>query len=88
MVWGRSAATAPMATEPSKPATVVRNASSRSAPSANRRDTRVGITLASVVISEAMRQRGRGFQVGEVVDVAVQGGDDEGSGGLGRSSDE
>ena len=45
-----------MATDPSKLATVLRNASARSAPSATRRATRVGMTLASVVISGAMRR--------------------------------
>jgi hypothetical protein len=43
-----------MATEPSKLAMVERKAPARSLPSATRRATRVGITLASVVISGAI----------------------------------
>ena len=67
-----------MATEPSKLATVSRNASTRSLPSASRRDTSVGMTLASVVISAARRRPSAVREVGEVVDVAVEHGGDVG----------
>jgi hypothetical protein len=45
-----------MATEPSKPATTSRKASARASPADRVRDTSVGMTLASVVISGAMRR--------------------------------
>jgi hypothetical protein len=50
-----------MATEPSKAATVRRKASSVAAPSASRRDTSAGITLASVVTSGGTRRPSRSF---------------------------
>ena len=53
---GRSLDAAPMATEPSNEATVRRNASVASWPAATWRDTRAGITLASVVIGAGMRR--------------------------------
>ena len=59
---GWVAALAPMATEPSKLATVSRKAVVRSAPSARRCDTRVGMTLASVVISAARRSPSAAFR--------------------------
>ena len=53
--WSGSATDwAPIATEPSKLATVRRNASVSPTPSPSRRLTSVGMTLASVVTSAAM----------------------------------
>ena len=54
---GRSAAAAAIATEPSSEATVARNASPVSSPAASRRETSVGMTLASVVISVGTSRR-------------------------------
>ncbi len=80
----RPAVDAAMATDPSKRATVCRNASSSGSPSARRRDTMVGMTLASVVISGGSDQAFGQAQVGVVVDVAVEGGDHVGAGRAAR----
>ena len=48
--------------------------------------TSVGITLASVVISAGIAQPGRGLEVGEVVDVAVERGGDVAAGRTAASS--
>ena len=53
-VFGASALAAAIATEPSNSETVARNASSNDDPPEIRRDTAVGITLASVVIGSAI----------------------------------
>jgi hypothetical protein len=51
-----------MATDPSNPATVSRKAPSGVSPPASLRDTSVGMTLASVVISGAMRRLSAAFR--------------------------
>ena len=81
---GSPAVDAAIATEPSKRATVPRKASSMVDPSASRRETMVGITLASVVISGGSEQALGVPQIGVVVDVAVEGGDDVGRVGADR----
>ena len=72
---GGAALAAPMATDPSKVLTVRRKASTRSGAVSASRDTRDGITLASVVIGAGNESCGPGPQVGVVVDVAVERGD-------------
>ena len=62
-IWsGAATDEAPMATEPSNWATVWRNASSIDRPACSRRETRIGMTLASVVISAGMRRPSPAFR--------------------------
>ncbi len=70
---GAAAALAPIATEPSSDATVVRNASAGvRCRCARRRDASAGMTLASVVTSAGNAEALERLEVGVVVDVAVE----------------